>query len=59
MFFIPWSWEPRVKHNWLKSAKIEAQRLARKTWKEVFILQGLKKYKVHDLIETNFQHIWK
>lgn len=55
--FVPWNGEPKEKHYWLRSAKIEAQRIAKKTWKEVFILQVMKSYKINKLVETNYQNI--
>ncbi len=55
--FIPWTGEPKEKHYWLKTAKIEAQRLAERHWKEVFILQVMKSYKINKLVETNFKNI--
>lgn len=54
--FVPGNGEPKEKHTWLKSAKIEAQRIAKKTGKETFILQAYKSYKVNEIIETNFIH---
>jgi len=57
--FIPWNGEPVEKHYWLRSAKIEGQRLAKKTWKRVFILQSIKSYKASEIIETNYTKWWK
>jgi len=52
--FIPWNGEPVEKQQTLYKAEIEAKRLAKKTWKRVFILQALKSYKVSEIIETNY-----
>lgn len=54
--YQPEGWKPNVQHTSFQSAKHEAQRIARKTWKETFILQAIKSYKVNDLLETNFMH---
>lgn len=50
---------PTQKHNWLASAKKEAERLVKTTWKKTYILQAIKSY---DLIETNYLNnskVWK
>lgn len=52
--FIPWTGEPKEKHFNFQYAKKEAIRIAKKTGKETFLLQGLKSYKTNEIIETNF-----
>lgn len=54
--YVPWCGQPQVKHLSFKWAKKEAQRIARKTGKETFILQAVKSFKVNDLLETNYMH---
>jgi hypothetical protein len=54
--FVPGNGEPKEKHYSFQYAKAEAQRIARKTGKETFILQALKSYVVNDIEERNYMH---
>lgn len=53
---VIWADAPKISHKNLSDAKIEAQRLAKVTWKPTLVLQCLKKYEL-EVTEVSYKNV--